>query len=70
MEKVISVSVGELALKGLNRKFFEDKLISQIKGATKDLGAPSIYKEQGKFYIEGEEKYYDQIINRVKKYSV
>src|SRR5699024_1271096 len=67
MEKVISVSVGELALKGLNRKFFEDKLISQIKGATKDLGAPSIYKEQGKFYIEGEEKYYDQIINRVKK---
>ncbi len=67
VEKVISVSVGELALKGLNRKYFEDKLISQIKSATKDLGAPSIYKEQGKFYIKGEEKYYDQIISRVKK---
>src|SRR5699024_5823303 len=50
-----------------NRKYFEDKLIRQIKNATKDLGAPDIYKEQGKFYIEGEEKYFDQIINRVKK---
>ncbi len=67
MEKVISVSVGEVALKGLNRKYFEDKLIKQIKNATRDLGAPYIYKEQGKFYIEGEEKYFDQIINRVKK---
>ncbi len=67
MEKVISVSVGELALKGLNRKYFEDTLIRQIKNITVDLGAPYIYKGQGKIYIEGEEKYFDQIINRVRK---
>lgn len=67
MEKVLSVSLGEVALKGLNRRYFEDALIKQIKSVTKDLGAPSIYKEQGKIYIEGEEKHFDQIINRVRK---
>lgn len=67
MDKVISISLGEVVLKGLNRRFFEDKLINQIKNAIKNLGDPYIYKEQGKFYIEGEEKYYEQIISRVKK---
>ncbi len=31
MEKLISVSIGEIALKGLNRKYFEDQLISKMK---------------------------------------
>ena len=38
MEKVLSVSLGEIALKRGNRKFFEDKLIKQMIKAIKDLG--------------------------------
>ncbi|MEY8304897.1 tRNA uracil 4-sulfurtransferase ThiI [Anaerosalibacter bizertensis] len=67
MDKVISVSLGEIALKGLNRGYFERKLVKQIKNATKDLGAPKIYKNQGKIYLEAEEIYFDQIISRLKK---
>lgn len=67
MDKVISVSLGEIALKGLNRGYFERKLVKQIKNATKDLGAPKIYKNQGKIYLKAEEIYFDQIISRLKK---
>lgn len=66
MDKVLSVSYGELALKGLNRRYFEDQLISNIKRAIKDLGYKSIYKEQGKVYIEANEEVFPQMINRLK----
>ena len=45
MDRVLSVSLGEVVLKGLNRKYFEDKLIKNIRRA-------SIYpftKSRGKF---------------------
>ncbi|NLV88303.1 MAG: tRNA 4-thiouridine(8) synthase ThiI [Tissierellia bacterium] len=67
MDKVISVSYGELALKGLNRRYFEDQLISNIKRAIKDIGFNRIYKEQGKLYIEANEEDFSQIINRLRK---
>ena len=67
MERVLSVSMGEIALKGLNRKYFEDKLISRMKRAIDDLEYHSIYREQGKIYIEAPENNFKQIINRLKK---
>lgn len=67
MENVISVSLGEIALKGLNRKYFEDQLIKQMRRAIKDLGIEKIYKEQGKIYIEGEISNYPIMMNRLKK---
>lgn len=67
MDRVLSVSLGEIALKGLNRKYFEDQLIKQMRRAIKDLGIEKIYKEQGKIYIEGEIANYPQMINRLKK---
>ena len=67
MIKVLSVSLGELILKGLNRKYFEDKLIKDMKRAIRDIGFKNIYKEQGKIYIEGEENDFPQMINRLKK---
>lgn len=67
MDRVLSVSLGEIALKGLNRKYFEDQLIKQIRRAIKDLGIEKIYKEQGKIYIEGEIANYPLMINRLKK---
>lgn len=67
MGKVLSVSMGEIALKGLNRKYFEDRLISRMKRAIGDLEYHRIYKEQGKIYIEAPENNFEQIINRLKK---
>ena len=66
MKKVISVSIGEIALKKSNRKYFEDRLIMHMNKAVKDLGVDNIYKEQGKIYIEGNSENYDQMIKRVK----
>lgn len=67
MDKVLSVSVGEIALKGLNRRYFEDKLISQIKRCLYNMPFQKVYKEQGKIYIEASEDNFKQIIDRVKK---
>lgn len=67
MDKVLSVSLGEIALKGLNRKYFEDQLIKHMRRAIKDLGFEKIYKEQGKIYIEAGEEDFPQMINRLRK---
>ncbi len=67
MDNVLSVSLGEIALKGLNRKYFEDKLIKHIRNAIKDIGFDKIYKEQGKIYIEAEKHNFPQMINRLRK---
>jgi thiamine biosynthesis protein ThiI len=67
LDKVISISLGEIVLKGLNRKYFENKLIDNIKRALKGLGDYKIYKEQGKIYIEGLENAEQTVINRLTK---
>ena len=67
MDKILSVSYGELALKGLNRRYFEDQLINNIKRAIKDISYQRIYKEQGKLYIEGNHEDFPQMINRLRK---
>jgi len=67
LKKLVSVSLGEIALKGLNRRYFEDRLINQIIRAIKDIGYEKIYKEQGKIYIEAKEKDLDIITHRVQK---
>lgn len=66
MYKVLSVSFGEVALKGLNRKYFEDKLIKDMRRAINDLNVSKIYKEQGKIYIEGPEENLPIMANRLK----
>lgn len=67
MDRVLSVSLGEVVLKGLNRKYFEDKLIKNIRRALEGLVDISIYKEQGKIYIEGLEGCEEIATNRLKK---
>lgn len=67
MDRVISLSVGEIALKGKNRKYFENKLISHVKRVLQGLPFGKIYKEQGKIYVEVDEDSLNEVINRVKK---
>lgn len=67
MERVISVSLGEVVLKGLNRKYFEDRLIKNMRRVISEFGEHRIYKEQGKIYIEGLSDYQEDVINRLRK---
>lgn len=50
MEKIILVRYTEIHLKGLNRPFFEKKLISNMKGALKEIPS-KILHEQGRIYV-------------------
>lgn len=52
MKHVISVSYGELTLKGKNRSRFEDRAIFKVRKSLRNYSVERIYKEQGKFYIE------------------
>lgn len=54
-------------LKGLNRRYFEDRLIKNIKRVLEGLGENIIYKEQGKIYIAGLEANEETAVNRLKK---
>lgn len=67
MDRVISVSLGELVLKGGNRRYFEDKLIKKMKESIKDIGYSRMYKQQGKIYIEYKLEDEDRIIEKLKK---
>ena len=53
MEKVLSMSLGEIVLKGKNRGQFMSKLLGQIKKAISDLDHGNIYHSMGKIYIDG-----------------
>jgi thiamine biosynthesis protein ThiI len=67
VDRVIALSLGEVALKGKNRSYFENKLVKQIRGALKDLGKPKVYKQQGKIFAEVNQENIDTTINRLKK---
>ncbi len=67
MENVIIVRYGEIALKGLNKRFFEDKLVGQIRNALLDLGKIRIYKAHSRIYIDVADYNVRDIIDRVKK---
>lgn len=52
MKEILLVKVGELALKGLNRRTFEDILIKNIKRRLAPLGRFEIKNAQSAIYIE------------------
>ena len=54
MEQVLLVRYGEIHLKGLNRPFFEQKLIQGIRTALKDFGLPiKVRQDQGRMFVFG-----------------
>lgn len=67
LDKVIIISYGEIALKGQNKRFFENKLINNIRHAVSDLGEIEPYREHSRIYIDIEDYNENEIINRVKK---
>ena len=58
----ISLSLGELILKGKNRQSFVHKLRKDISRVLKDESIEEIYQEMGKIYIKTDK---DQFLERV-----
>ncbi|ORX24041.1 tRNA 4-thiouridine(8) synthase ThiI [Thermoanaerobacterium sp. PSU-2] len=50
--EVILIKYGELALKGDNRAFFENKLVRNIKEALKSFDGVKVEKTHGRIYVE------------------
>jgi len=59
MDKIILAKYGELALKGNNKRQFEDKLMSNIRGKLKDLGEYSLSRAQSTIYVEPKSDMFD-----------
>lgn len=52
MKEIILIKVGEIALKGLNRRTFEDVLIKNLKHRIRDLGRFDVSVAQSTIYID------------------
>ena len=52
MQEIILLKLGEVVLKGLNRRSFEDKLLSNLRRRLQDCGRFHIYSKQSTFYVE------------------
>lgn len=69
MNNVILVRYEEIFLKGLNRSFFEDRLIKNMKRVLYGLGPVKITKAQSRIYVEPENEGYpvEDAIKRLSK---
>jgi len=52
MDEIILLKLGELVLKGLNRRSFEDKLIANAQRRLRPLGEFRVYTKQSTMYVE------------------
>lgn len=52
MNDIILLKQGEIVLKGQNRRFFEDKLLANIRRRLKGLGEFKVYASQSTVYVE------------------
>ncbi|MBQ1352021.1 MAG: tRNA 4-thiouridine(8) synthase ThiI [Oscillospiraceae bacterium] len=55
MEEVILLKLGELVLKGLNRRNFEDRLLRDVRRRVSTFGTFSVYAKQSTVYVEPQE---------------
>ena len=69
MKEIILVKCGEIALKGLNRSGFEDRLVKNCKRRLENLGEFKFRKAQSTIYIEpqSEEIDLDEAVARLQK---
>ncbi len=67
MKQVISLSYGEVALKGGNRKYFVDKLMKNLKQALRGYETDRIYQDRTKFYIECPSEIADEVYEQARK---
>ncbi|MBE6845401.1 MAG: tRNA 4-thiouridine(8) synthase ThiI [Ruminococcus sp.] len=59
MQEIILIKYGEMALKGMNKRTFEDVLVKNIKRRIKFLGKTEITRAQSTIYIKPLEESFD-----------
>jgi len=52
MNEIVLLKLGEVVLKGLNRRSFEDKLMANIRRRIQHFGAFRVYSKQSTIYVE------------------
>ena len=69
MKEIILIKCGEIALKGLNRSGFEDRLVKNCKRRLEDLGKFKCWKAQSTIYIEPQDEDIDldEAVERLQK---
>lgn len=68
MKEVLLLKCGEIVLKGLNRKTFEDRLLGNIKRRLKHIASCEVFIRQSVIYIWiDDKKTADEIVSAVKK---
>lgn len=67
MQDLLSVSFGELFLKGKNRNKFFKAAIDNIKRNIEKIGYEDMYLESSKLYIEADKKDFKALIKEIKK---
>jgi thiamine biosynthesis protein ThiI len=67
MKKVILIRYGEIGLKGLNKGYFIDTLIRNIKNSLWAVKNKKLEKIQGRFLLEVEEEDLDLVIHRLRQ---
>ena len=69
MKEIILLKNGEIALKGLNRSIFEDKLINNARRRLEDLGKFGFRKAQSTIFVEPKEEDIDldEAVERLQK---
>ncbi len=59
MKEIILCKYGEIALKGLNRRFFENLLIKELSHRLSQLGDFQVYASQSTIYVEPKDEFAD-----------
>ncbi|WKY43452.1 tRNA uracil 4-sulfurtransferase ThiI [Eubacteriaceae bacterium ES2] len=67
MEHVILVRYGEIALKGLNRRYFIDLLVKNIKNTLRRFESAKVKKIQGRIIVSIDEAELSEAMRRVQK---
>ncbi len=67
MTKFLIVRYGEIALKGRNRSFFENKLFHNIKTVLRGMDDIRVSKQHGRIFVEHDAEDSEEIIERVTK---
>jgi len=68
LKQLVLIKYGEIILKGLNRPFFEEALVKNIKAALPDSFKGQIHRAQATIYVEPDDPaIIDEVIHRLTK---
>lgn len=67
MTKFLIVRYGEIALKGRNRSYFENKLFHNIRNVIKGIDGVKVTKQHGRLFVEHAEEDTEEVIEKVTK---